>query len=447
LSPQRKRPPRFVRWVVVCACVVLTLLAGRLTVSWCSVRMADRALTRHDVVLAASWLHWARTINDENAEAHFLTARVSRRLGDSQGLQKHLKRAHQLGWPELRLQREWTLAQAQIGLLKQAEPHLENLLVNAGEDGAEICAAFVCGFVHHYQFQRAILLLDVWEKDFPDDSEPHLMRGRLHQRWRNWSAAETEYREALKRRSNDFDARCGLAEVLATQHKYEEAARHYSALLKGDPDNAVLMNGWADCQMHLGRPEDASAAYRKLLANDQNDCSARLGLGQMALEDRRYDEALSWLEPAAAACPRRPDVLYALAQALVAAGRREEAKQHFRYFDEANSALIKVSELMSHLVEYPNDLDARFEVGRLYMKYGTPAEGANWLKTVLAIAPNHQPTHALLEQYYDETHQAELAQQHRLQMAAPPSATAVSIAPALPGISPPSEEVRPDAQR
>lgn len=444
-----RRTPRarYLKWIFACAGVAVVIFGCRFGLSWCCTRLARQALARHDVANAVGWLDWARTFNHSSPEAHFLAARACRRLGDSGGLQKNLELAHRLGWPARDLEREWILAQAQAGLLKQAEPHLQKLLINPGEDGAEICAAFVSGFAHHYQFQRVFLLLDVWEKDFPDDPEPHLMRGKLQQRWRNWQVAESEYREVLKRQPNQFEAVSGLAEVLATQHRYDEAMQLFSTNLKVEPDHSDLLKGKADCLIHFGRHDEASAIYRQLLAKDENDCSARLGLGRMALDASRSGEALSWLEPAVAACPQRPEVLYVLAQALVAAGRQEEAKTYFRQFEEVNSALIKVSELTMHLVEHPNDLEARFDVGRLYMKYGTREEGANWLKTVLAIAPSHQPTHALLAEHYDEIGEKALAQEHRSQVTAVESATAALVAPPQNSNSNSPAGGRTDAQR
>ena len=37
------------------------------------------------------------------------------------------------------------------------------------------------------------------------------------------------------------------------------------------------------------------------------------------------------------------------------------------------------------------------------MKYGSGEEGANWLKTILAIDPNHAETQDLLTEYYERT--------------------------------------------
>ena len=65
------------------------------------------------------------------------------------------------------------------------------------------------------------------------------------------------------------------------------------------------------------------------------------------------------------------------------------------------------------LVKESNDLEARFEVGRLYTKYGTIEEGIRWLKTVLAVDPDHEPTHALLADYCAEAGDNEQERQHR----------------------------------
>lgn len=383
---------------------------------------AQAALHRHRPSDADQWIAAARRLDKDNAQIHFLSARVARRIGDAAGLRSHLERAAELGWPANQLEREWILAQAQAGMLQQAEPHLQELLLNPGDDGAEILAAYINGFVHHYRFARAHKLLEVWEKDFPQDPQPHVMRGKLQHRWKNLPLAEREFRAALLRDPDTFEARFGLAQVLAGQHKYQEAERQFQACLSERPGDPDLLSGWADCLVNLGRMEEAGDVLRRIIATRPDDCFARLGLAKIAMAADRVEEALEWLTPAVKTCPKRPDLRYVYAQALLAGGRRDEAAGHFEYFDEANSALRRVSELTLHLVSEPDDLQARFEVGRLYIQYGSAEEGANWLKTVLAVDDDHRPTHQLLAEYYEQTGDSEQARHHRtfLEQAARP---------------------------
>ena len=230
--------------------------------------------------------------------------------------------------------------------------------------GSEICAAFANGYVHHYQFQQAFNIFEAWQRDFPDDPEPHLMRGKIRQRWKSWPSAESAYREALKRDEDLFEARLGLAQVLVERHKYDEAQECFRICLHEQPNDDALLAGWADCLMNLGRSEEAADVYRRILSKDEDDCSARLGLAKIALADQQIDESIDWVEPAVNDCPRRPDLRYTYAQALIAADRQDEAAEHFRFFDEANSALMRVSQLTLDLVEHPQNIEARLEVGK-----------------------------------------------------------------------------------
>jgi len=56
--------------------------------------------------------------------------------------------------------------------MAEVEPLLDRLLANAGEDGPEICAAVVAGYVQNYEFKNAEQFLGAWIGDYPDDPEP-----------------------------------------------------------------------------------------------------------------------------------------------------------------------------------------------------------------------------------------------------------------------------------
>ena len=386
---------------------------------WYRLSNARKSLVRHDAAKAMSWLNSALSLRKNHAESHFLAARAARRLGDSEAFRHHLQCAHDLGFPRQRLQRELTLTKAQLGMLDEAEPHFREMLLNPGEDGAEICAAFASGFVHHYQFKRAFDVLEAWQQDFPHDAEPWLMRGKLFRRWQNWAAAESEFKEALARDTDLFEARLALAGVLSRQHKYESAEQQYRACLDANGELPGPLLGWADCLTNLGRTADATAIYKRIVDQHPDNAFARLGLGRIALQNSDAEEAVSWLDPVVRADPRHLATRYSFAQALAAAGRPSEAAEHFAYFNEASPALSRVADLTQRLIKHPGDVQTRFDVGRLYMKYGSPAEGAEWLKTVLALDANHTATHVLLTDYYDETEQTDLAREHRAHIKKP----------------------------
>ena len=110
------------------------LLVGYSVRQVCLIK-ARHALSERDAQIALDWTAWVNRLGPDSSEAHFLAARACRRLGNVEGMKGHLERAHELGWPAERLDREWILAQAQAGLLEQAEPHFQELFTNPGDDG------------------------------------------------------------------------------------------------------------------------------------------------------------------------------------------------------------------------------------------------------------------------------------------------------------------------
>ncbi len=179
-----------------------------------------------------------------------------------------------------------------------------------------------------------------------------------------WAArAETpgpdEAREAAYRENN-------LGVALLEQYNHKEAAEAFGRALAADPDlplaqvnHALALFYIPDLtaakkaatetlakqpdSLHLhyllalvarleDEPEVAEDHLRVVLAADPDDFGANLVLGQLLVDETRYDEALPVLETAARVDPVNASVAYSRAMALGRAGRREEAMEAMKHF-------------------------------------------------------------------------------------------------------------------
>ena len=82
------------------------------------------------------------------------------------------------------------------------------------------------------------------------------------------------------------------------------------------------------------RPEEAIAAFQKVLSVDPNDVGANVNVGQLYSQQRKYPEAITALRIAVAAEPYNATALYNLGTALIRSGQREEGSKVIAQFQE-----------------------------------------------------------------------------------------------------------------
>ena len=186
-----------------------------------------------------------------------------------------------------------------------------------------------------------------------------LLGGALGWAVRAEGPAPDAAREAAYRENN-------LGVALLEQYNHKEAAEAFGRALESDPDLALAQVNHALAlfyipdlaaaktaatetlarqpdSLHLryllalvarleDEPEVAEDHLRAVLAADPGDFGANLVLGQLLVDETRYDEALPILETAAQADPVNASVAYCRAMALGRAGRREEAMEAMKHF-------------------------------------------------------------------------------------------------------------------
>ncbi len=144
--------------------------------------------------------------------------------------------------------------------------------------------------------------------------------------------AATAFREALGIDPSVSMARLNLALALfyaqdldAAQHEAEAAAQALPAAL----EPPYLLGLIARAQ---NRPDAARAFFDRVHQADAGDVGASVNAAQIALEERRYDEAIALLRPIVAAEPYHITASYVLGLALTRSG---DAADGQRYLDRA----------------------------------------------------------------------------------------------------------------
>ena len=159
----------------------------------------------------------------------------------------------------------------------------------------------------------------------PKDPEPHLSAGLLHERQKEFSAAEGEYKLVMTLDPHSTDAAIGLTNiymksghlsdaepllrrlaaerpedagihlqlgrVLDAQGKKDDAIAELQAGLKLAPSDADAQREIADLYASSGKNDLAESAYRALVTAQPKDPELHRGLGKALLLQKKFPEA------------------------------------------------------------------------------------------------------------------------------------------------------------
>src|SRR5271165_5051238 len=217
--------------------------------------------------------HWLKTEPD-SAEARFLAARRAFGLQHFNVGIAELEAARKLGYPDKAIDRERGILLARAGRLTEAEPILRKLfLARAGDRAADpdLDEALAKCYIENFQLRASEEVVKRWLVDAPTDAKPHY-----------WNAE-------LKRRTSEVDL--------------EALTRDYEHVLKLDGHHDKARIALAELYLKLHRNSDAEREYATYLERHSDDVEACLGMGQIAAEDGRIDEAIQLLDRAIKAAP------------------------------------------------------------------------------------------------------------------------------------------------
>jgi len=112
-----------------------------------------------------------------------------------------------------------------------------------------------------------------------------------------------------------------IADAARQNGNWPEALAGYQSHLARQPDDAEAYNDLGIVYCHLGRFDDASAAYSAAISLDSSLLSAHLNLGHMALQEKRnYREAISHYQRVLQIDSRHADAIHQICIAYYEAG-------------------------------------------------------------------------------------------------------------------------------
>lgn len=351
--------------------------------------------------------------NLADADTILLLARAHRRLGSLPQMTLLLARAGTLQGDASAIERERRLAVAQTGRLREVENYLPEMLVTAGEDGPDVCQAFVQGYFANLRSNDALRLLDAWERSYPDDSQPLFMRAYLWQSMSHPEQAIPLYREGLSRAPHRTSMLRGLAEALLSTNDIDQAEAALAICLAETPKDPRVLYVWAQCAYERGRLEEAGKRLAEAIRVAPDDSDVRRLKGQLDLAQGKFEDAFRELQVLAERDPHDTFVRESLGRALQGLGRTEEAKRHLDYVARAEPNLRRLDRLFRESIQSPQNAELRYEIGTILFEFGSPADAARWMQAALELDPKHAGAHRALAAHFESLGDAANAMLHR----------------------------------
>lgn len=381
------------------------MLVATLGVPWCQTR-AVAAMQVSRLGTADNWLARAERLSPKNARTALLRARLDRKRGQFDKMAEHLQFAAAQGTSKSLVAGEQLLAELQSGALPAVDPRVANLFVKGELEGDEISEAYVLGCLRNYDFEPAFALLASWEADFPNDPRPNFLRGRIieHQRWEK--KASDEYIAASRKAGGVYaPAEYNLARIASENQDDQGALEYYRRCRTGLDVPAAALLGEAAA---LRRLKQADAAEKILLGTDFDDRSQlaqqliELGepierataayeaeRGSVAEALEKYADAETWLKAALEQNPLDWKLRNRYATVLSRLGKRMEAAAEFEKVAAAEKAVSSCDALIERLKKNPADVEARYELGLIFLEHISKRQGITWLRSVLQYDPHH----------------------------------------------------------
>ena len=165
----------------------------------------------------------------------------------------------------------------------------------------------------------------------------------------NYDGAASAFREALKTAPDLNIAKVNLAIALFYASKNTEAADEATAAVASLPTSPTGHYGAGLIAKTDNRVDEAAAAFERVLQLDSTDPGAKIQLGQIRTQERRYTEAVTLFQDALNAEPYNVTAAYSLGLALTRAGRADEGRQAMQRFDTLRSSAYGVTYAQTYL--------------------------------------------------------------------------------------------------
>ena len=230
-----------------------------------------------------------------------------------------------------------------------------------------------------HDYERAKQVFSKLAADDPKDYSALFNLALAESALKEDQEAATHYKQVLTLKPDLYEAELNLGILDIRDQHASDALPLLRDAVKQRPGQARAQRYLGEALLITGDTAGAADAFRGALAAAPKLAFAELGLGQSLARQGKLDEALPHYQQAAGNDPNLKSYLLEIAQAFAKAGR--------------------VNDAIPLLSQFPNDVGAHEELGRLYLTENRPADAVNEFKAAVAAAPTPANRLALATAY------------------------------------------------
>lgn len=218
-------------------------------------------------------------------------------------------------------------------------------------------------------------------------SEAYGKLGQIYHAYSLISPAHDCYLNASVLAPKDFRWSYLLAKIDQQEGRFEDAIHGYRIARSLRPDYVAVPVNLGNIFLELNRLDEARASFSAALEIDKNNPAAHYGLGQVALSNRSYAEAIRHFDATLAHLPSANRVHYSMAMAYRGLGDLEKVKAHLA---QQGPVGVRVSDpLVDGLKDLIEGERVHLARGKLAFEARRYAEAAVEFRKAVAASPNN----------------------------------------------------------
>ena len=232
----------------------------------------------------------------------------------------------------------------------------------------------------------------------PHDPRPHRLMALIYMERGGEAFAVEDLQESLRRDPQQPEREDVLAELALCQielNRWDDARQTLAICL--ETKEVLAMRAVA--HYSVGEREEAKRLALQARDSGQPVPLALTVLGKLAVDERRYDDAIEFLTEGAEAAPSDYHMQYSLLTALRAAGREDAAEEQLAVAESLRELREKFEALQQQAEDDPYDADIRYQLGLVCSQLGLPDVTRKWMKAAVILDPNHLPALAELKKH------------------------------------------------
>lgn len=146
----------------------------------------------------------------------------------------------------------------------------------------------------------------------------------------------------------------------------------------------------AESEFNLGNFDVALEQLDQALQANPQQRDAILLTGTIQVQDKKYNDAIAALLEGLEYHPKDDQLMYKLAEAYRGVGDSANAEKYISMSDELRQKRERFSKLNTDAIAEPTNVGMRLELGQLAEEIGRPELAVGWYQAVLQLEPMHE---------------------------------------------------------